>query len=132
MNNKNLYDNTPGVRELTTKDLVRLNDGSVLPIGNEFNNKVYMLLYYAPWCGHCKDMVQNVKLLANTLKDEGFLVGAINCEKNSDLSDKIVIDSFPTIYFVKENKANMYRGSRELDDLVNFLCETLGKCAKKK
>jgi thioredoxin-like negative regulator of GroEL len=132
MESKNLYNNVPGIKELSTKDLIRHNNGSILPVGNEFHNKVYMLIYYAPWCGHCKDMVKNVKTLANTLKDEGFMVGAINCERNSDLSDKIIIDSFPTVYFVKENKAIQYDGSRELDDLVKFLCVTLGKCAKKK
>jgi len=132
MDNKNLYDNVPGIYELSTKDLIRHSDGSVLPVRNEFNNKVYMLVYYAPWCGHCRNMVNDVKELANTLKDEGFMVGTINCERNSDLSDKIVIDSFPQIYFVKENKAKKYDGSRDLESMVNFLCETLGKCGQKK
>jgi thiol-disulfide isomerase/thioredoxin len=132
MDDKNLYDNQPGITELSTKDLVRNGDGSVLPIRNEFNNKVYMLVYYAPWCGHCRNMVSDVKALANTLKDEGFMVGAINCERNSDLSDKILIESFPKIYFVKDNKAKKYDGDRDLESLVNYLCETLGKCGKKK
>jgi thioredoxin-like negative regulator of GroEL len=132
MESNNLYNNVPGIKELSTKDLIRHNNGSILPVGNDFNNKVFMLIYYAPWCGHCKDMVKDVKTLANTLKDEGFIVGTINCERNSDLNDKIIIDSFPTVYFVKENKAIKYDGSRELEDLVNFLCVTLGKCAKKK
>jgi len=132
MEDKNLYDNVPGIIELSTKDLVRNADGSVLPVRNEFNNKVYMLVFYAPWCGHCRNMVTDVKDLSNTLKDEGFMVGTINCERNSDLSDKIVIDSFPQIYFVKDNKAKKYNGSRDLESLVSFLCETLGKCGQKK
>jgi thiol-disulfide isomerase/thioredoxin len=132
MESENLYDHQPGIKELDTKDLVRQSDGSVLPVGNEFKDKVYMLIYYAPWCGHCKHMVKDVQELAKTLKDEGFMVGTINCERNEDLRDKIEINSFPTIYFVKENKAKKYDGPRDLESLVNHLCQSLGKCGKKK
>lgn len=132
MENKNLYDNQPGIKELDTKDLVRQSDGSVIPVGEEFKDKVYMLVFYAPWCGHCKHMVEDVKDLAKALKDEGFMVGTINCERNTDLDDKIEISSFPTIYFVKENRAKKYDGSRDLESMVNYLCQSLGKCGKKK
>ena len=129
---ENLYDGQKGIKELNTADLTKKSDGTALPHLDEFKGIVYMLIFYAPWCGFCHKMADDVKALANTLHDEGFLVGAVNCERNSDIDDKIQISSFPTVYFVKDSKAELYTKGRDLASMVNFLCETLGKCSKKK
>ena len=133
MENKNLYDNQPGIKELDTKDLIRQSDGSVIPVGEEFKDKVYMLIFYAPWCGHCVRMVDDVKLLAKALKNEGFLVGAVNCEANKQELDKrqINITSFPTLFFVKDNVPVKYEGARDLKSLLDHLCSSLGKCVRR-
>jgi len=129
---ENLYDNTPGVKELKTKDLVKKSDGNVLIGDNDFRNKVYLMVFYAPWCGHCVRMSDDIKKLGGALKDEGFMVGAINCDANDDLDSKIIINSFPTLYFVKDEKVVKYDGQRDLQSLLNHLCDTLGKCLRRK
>jgi len=127
---ENLYNNTRGIVELKTRDLIRMPSGDVLVNRPEFKDKVYLMAYYAPWCGHCVRMAPVIKQLAGALVDEGFMVGAVNCEANSDLDTKIQIRSFPTLFFVKDNKIENYEGTRELDGLLNHLCTSLGKCAK--
>lgn len=129
MNNSgNLYDNHPGIFELKTADF---NNGSVIPKITQFANKVSMVIFYAPWCGHCRNMVDDIKELATALKDEGFVIGTVNCENNKDIGDVCDIQSFPTIFFIKDKKAEKYTGPRDLESLVNFLCQTLGTCKKK-
>jgi len=126
--NGNLYDDYPGITELKTGDFTK---GSVVPKKPQFANKVSMVIFYAPWCGHCRNMVKDVKDLANALKDEGFVIGTVNCDANSDINTVYPVESFPTIFFIKDNQATEYKGSRDLDSLVKFLCETLGTCKKK-
>jgi thiol-disulfide isomerase/thioredoxin len=129
---ENLYDGHKGIVELDTSDLTKQSDGTALPNLNKFQGIVYMLIFYAPWCGFCHQMADDVKDLAKHLHDEGFLVGAVNCERNSDIDEKIQINGFPTVYFVKDDKAELYDKGRDLESMVSHLCETLGKCGKKK
>ena len=126
--NRNLYDNHPGIIELKTTDF---NKGSVIPKIAPFANKVSMIIFYAPWCGHCRNMVADIKELAAALKDEGFIIGTVNCDNNKDIGQVCDIQSFPTIFFIKGMNAEQYSGPRDLESLVNFLCQTLGTCKKK-
>ncbi len=128
MNNGNLYDNHPGIFELKTTDF---NEGSVIPTLTDFANKVAMVIFYAPWCGHCRNMVDDIKEFATALKDEGFVIGTVNCENNKDIEVVYDVQSFPTIFFIKDRDAQIYTGPRDLESLVNFLCQTLGTCKKK-
>ena len=105
--NGNLYDDYPGIIELKTGDF---NKGSVVPKNPHFANKVSMIIFYAPWCGHCRNMVIDVKDLANALKDEGFIIGTVNCDSNSDIKNVYPVESFPTIFFIKDNQATEYKG----------------------
>lgn len=129
---ENLYNNSKGIVELKTSELIKMPNGDVLVNRPEFKNKVYLMAFYAPWCGHCVRMAPDVKKLASKLVDEGFMVGAINCEANADLDSKIEIYSFPTLFFVKDNKPLVYNEARDIDSMVNFLCKTLGKCSGNK
>jgi thiol-disulfide isomerase/thioredoxin len=127
----NLYDNKVGIFELKTSDLSRNSDNMVVSLNSNFVGNVYMLIFYAPWCGHCRNMVTDITRLGSMLSAEGFVIGTVNCEKNDDLDKVVSINSFPTIFFSSNNKTETYSGSRDLDSLLNYLCEHLGKCLKK-
>jgi curved DNA-binding protein CbpA len=61
-------------------------------------NRVWLLIYYAPWCGHCQQAVPTVTAAAEALADNefGVDVGAINCAKNADLCGRSDIREYPT------------------------------------
>ena len=128
---ENLYNNSPGVVELKTSDLTKMPNNTVVVNHKDFRVKIYLLAFYAPWCGHCVRMVNDIKTLGKYLKDEGFLVGAVNCDANADLDNKITIEGFPTLFFVKDGKAERYHGARDIDSLLDHLCKSLGKCHKR-
>jgi thioredoxin-like negative regulator of GroEL len=119
----NLYDNKKGIFELNSSDLSFNKNNQIVSLHEKFLNKSYLLLFYAPWCGHCKHMVNDITNLGEQLQNDNFVVGAVNCEKQKDVSDKFNIRGFPTIYLSVGNKTELYNGERTVEAFKNGLAE---------
>jgi len=86
-----------------------------------------LLKFYAPWCGHCKELAPTWEKLAITLQSEPRItIAKVDATKNDIKHPKLNVDGFPTIvYFPMVDKANpvVYSGGRDVDGFVNFLRE---------
>merc|ERR1711879_447940 len=80
----------------------------------------WLVEFYAPWCGHCKNLAPQWERAAASL--EGVVgVGAVNCDedKNKQLCGQYGIQGFPTIKFAAppkeggKKKFDDYRGERQ-------------------
>ena len=132
MNINNLYDDKKGIFELNSTHLSLNNNNEIVSLHENFLNKAYMLLFYAPWCGHCKHMVNEVTQLGEQLFDENFVIGAINCEKQDDVANKYKIQGFPTIFLSVDGKTEQYNGERTVNSFLEHLCTNLQKCIEKR
>jgi len=83
--------------------------------------------FYAPWCGHCKQLAPIWDQLAEKFKDRKDLVIAKMDSTANELED-VKIQSFPTLkWFPKDSdKVVDYNGGRTLEDLTKFV-ESGGK-----
>ena len=82
-----------------------------------------LIFFYAPWCGHCRQMVQPMSELAIQFKYI-FPIGAINCENeaNHSLCNSFKIEGFPTIFQKNaDNTFSLYTGDRSKDALLKFI-----------
>ncbi|XP_063235293.1 protein disulfide-isomerase isoform X2 [Bacillus rossius redtenbacheri] len=88
--------------------------------------KDVLVEFYAPWCGHCKQLAPIYDQLGEAYKDnESVLVAKMDATANELEHTKIT--SFPTIkLYTKENKVIEYSGERTLEGLSKFL-ETGGE-----
>jgi protein disulfide-isomerase-like protein len=87
-----------------------------------------LVMFYAPWCGHCKAMKPAFTAAANQMSDDKKpgVMAAVDCTKERGLADKFEIKGFPTVKYFKDGKfAFDYSGSRTDDALVQFM----DKCA---
>ena len=86
------------------------------------SNNLWLILFYAPWCGHCKAFHPQFEKLAKSTKGL-FKIGAVNCEEERDLAGKYKIDGFPTVLFFGEDKTKTeeYEGDRKADKIVEYL-----------
>lgn len=77
------------------------------------------VMFYAPWCGHCKALAPKLKKAGKELAGT-IAVGALDVEPNGRVQSMFPdIRGFPTLKFVKSNGASVdYDGPREASDIV--------------
>jgi len=129
-----LYTNYKNIIELDpSKDLSKDGNGNPVSLHKDMVNKVNMLVFYAPWCGHCRHMVDDLVKLSDDLSNEGFKIGTVNCDKYVKQLNNVGINiqGYPTIYFSNISGVSQYNGSRTVDDLLDHLCTNLKTCLKK-
>ena len=84
--------------------------------------------FYAPWCGHCRDMAPAWERLA---KDYGnsaeYLVAKIDCTAQDSKTlcrDRLRIEAFPTLLFGDPRRGGVmmeeYHGERNYESLAAF------------
>lgn len=86
--------------------------------------------FYAPWCGHCKNLAPEWKKAATALKSKGVKLVAIDATVHSDLASKYAIQGYPTIkVFAKGPKGEPteYQGPRDAEGIVGAVHKLLGE-----
>lgn len=89
--------------------------------------KDVLVEFYAPWCGHCKQLVPIYDKVAEHFKDnDAILVTKMDATVNELEHTKVT--SFPTLklYTKEHNKVVEYNGPRTFEGLTKFL-ETGGE-----
>jgi len=90
--------------------------------------KDVLVEFYAPWCGHCKQLAPIWDELGEKFKDHENIVVA-KMDSTANELEEVKVHSFPTIKFFpagEESSIVDYNGGRTLDDFVKFL-ESGGK-----
>jgi protein disulfide-isomerase A1 len=84
--------------------------------------KHVLVEFYAPWCGHCKQLVPIWDSLGEKFADREDIVIAKMDSTGNELED-IKIQGFPTIKLFKkgDNKVVDYNGERTLEGFSKFL-----------
>jgi len=75
-------------------------------------SKPMVVLFYAPWCGHCKKFKPEYDQIADDLK---MTLYAVNCDEESELANKFHIQGFPTIKCIKSDNEHISFGEGEHD-----------------
>ncbi|XP_033625097.1 protein disulfide-isomerase A5-like [Asterias rubens] len=84
-----------------------------------------LVMFYAPWCGHCKKAKPEFSAAAEQLKDEVKVAYvAVDCteETSKDMCQSFGVSGYPTIkYFMYGKDPTQYNGGREEIDFVRFM-----------
>jgi protein disulfide-isomerase A6 len=117
-----LYDPSDDVIQLTAdnfkKEVVQSDD-------------VWLVEFYAPWCGHCKNLAPEWKKAATALK--GIVkVGAIDMDVHKSIGQDYQVTGFPTIKLFGQSKKSpsAYNGGRTAADLVDAAIGELKSVAR--
>ncbi|KAF3770798.1 hypothetical protein M406DRAFT_320512 [Cryphonectria parasitica EP155] len=92
--------------------------------------------FYAPWCGHCKNLAPVYEELASTLEfaKSKVQIAKVDADAEKDLGRKYGVQGFPTLKFFdgKSKDPVDYSGGRDLESLQNFIADKTGVKPKKK
>uniref|UniRef100_A0A7S0WEP5 Thioredoxin domain-containing protein n=1 Tax=Cryptomonas curvata TaxID=233186 RepID=A0A7S0WEP5_9CRYP len=70
----------------------------------EADDSFWLIEFYAPWCGHCKQFAPQYEKIASNL--QGLVkVGAVDCDKQKAIASKFGIRGFPTLKIFPVEKA---------------------------
>ena len=94
--------------------------------------------FYAPWCGHCRNLKPEYEKAAKGLKDLAQVV-AVNCddEANKPLCGSMGVQGFPTLKIVKPSKkpgkpiVEDYQGPRTSGGIVDAVKSAIPNNVKK-
>lgn len=94
-------------------------------------NKNVFVEFFAPWCGHCKNLAPVWDELGEALKKESDVVIAkVDADAHKDLGSRYGVSGFPTLKLFKKGddvaKPVDFNGGRELDELITFVNDATG------
>ncbi|XP_035667308.1 protein disulfide-isomerase A3-like [Branchiostoma floridae] len=118
-------------RYLKSEPVPEDNDGPVKVVVAENFDEIVMddtkdvlIEFYAPWCGHCKNLAPKWDELGEKLKDtESIVIAKMDATAN-DTPGAFKVSGFPTIFWAPaggKDNPEKYNGGREVDDFMSFL-----------
>lgn len=93
-----------------------------------------LVMFYAPWCGHCKRAKPEFSAAATALaEDKENILAAVDCTQNKDICTERGVRGYPTFQLFEDGKfAEAYNGGRSKDSFVNFLSVKEGERKEEK
>ncbi|XP_059175392.1 protein disulfide-isomerase A4-like [Physella acuta] len=89
------------------------------------DNPVVLVEFYAPWCGHCKQLTPEYAAAAKELAkaDPPVLLGKVDATVHSKLAERFEVQGYPTLKFFRDGKEYSYEGPRVKDGIVSYMTE---------
>uniref|UniRef100_A0A8B9JK95 Protein disulfide-isomerase A6 n=1 Tax=Astyanax mexicanus TaxID=7994 RepID=A0A8B9JK95_ASTMX len=95
------------------------------------SDSLWLIEFYAPWCGHCQRLTPDWKKAATALK--GIVkIGAVDADQHKSLGSQYGIRGFPTIkvFGANKNKPDDYQGGRTSEAIVEGAMTALRSLVK--
>lgn len=105
--------------------LKNVHSSRVLELSDGFiemkNDGHWFILFYAPWCGHCKRLEPIWRHVAQALHHSDIRVGKIDCTRYKRVVSEFGLTGYPTIMFFRDREGEFkFNSERSTEEMVHF------------
>jgi len=100
---------------------------------DEVGSGPHLIMFFAPWCGHCKRLAPTWEELAtkyNKAEEKEVTIAKVDCTQETALCSAQDVTGYPTLKFFKsgfeKEDGVKYRGNRDMKALEKYIQEQLG------
>ena len=84
----------------------------------------WIVMFYAPWCGHCQHAKPAFEAVAATYHSHRINVALVDCDADGSLCRRFGVRGYPTVILFRRGKAHKYFGERSTSSFISFATET--------
>ncbi|KAL7419228.1 protein disulfide-isomerase precursor [Cryptotrichosporon argae] len=78
--------------------------------------------FFAPWCGHCKNLAPHYEEAATELKaSKGIKLAKVDCTAEQALCAEYGVNGYPTLKVFRHGVPADYTGPRKADGIVSYM-----------
>eukprot|EP01025_Chloroclados_australasicus_P045256 TRINITY_DN49405_c1_g1_i2.p4 TRINITY_DN49405_c1_g1~~TRINITY_DN49405_c1_g1_i2.p4 ORF type:complete len:146 (+),score=12.42 TRINITY_DN49405_c1_g1_i2:267-704(+) len=94
--------------------------------------KVAFIKFYAPWCGHCKNLAPTWAQLGDKFaNDSDIIIAHVDCTLHKGVCAQAEVKGYPTLKaFINGEEYKAYSGARDLNSLTKFIKEVYADATK--
>ncbi|ORX37455.1 thioredoxin-like protein [Kockovaella imperatae] len=101
-------------------DVIDLTGGT---FKSEVNGEDLALVeFFAPWCGHCKNLAPHYEEAATELKSKlGVKLAKVDCTEEAELCKEFGVNGYPTLKVFRNGVPTDYAGPRKADGIISYM-----------
>jgi len=96
-------------------------------------DKAAFVEFYAPWCGHCKNLAPAYDKVGEVFsKVPGVVIAKVDADQHRELGSRFGVHGFPTLKWFQKGSTEPedYSGGRTAEDIISFINGKTGSQAK--
>lgn len=105
----------------TNSEIVHLTKQNFEPALKD--EKSVLVMFYAPWCGHCKRMKPEYEKAAVEMKQKNIpgVLAALDATKESSIAEQFKVTGYPTIKYFVNGQFKFDVNVRDAPKIIEFM-----------